>query len=266
MTSMLPHKIGSYQVIRRIGIPDSATLYEVKNRKGDKRAIKVMAWDQAQAERDLLRPLNSPHVVKIHSVGHFGEKGYFAMEFLEGETLAHIMSAERTINPLTVVNQMFGISKALLPLWQEGNFHGDLNPYNIMRVTRERWVAFDFNCGAGYKAGIFNNGSFFGLLPFAPLERLHFFPPDQRLDFYSIGAVIYYLVTGKFIVNDLDTGALVRRLQQLSEEKVFRDASIPTPLQDFLILACNKDLAVRPADPSVFLHKLDAVRQSLAAG
>lgn len=209
------------------------------------------------------------------------EVGYFAMEFMEGRTLADVIEGrglldltrlERRmagihegLNPIQVVNHMFGIAQALLPLWHNGRLHGDIKPDNIMEVTEQLWKIFDFQIGALYAAGIIPARRLDGSPPYLPREAFlgHF--PDHRRDFYAMGITIYTLVMGRsfnkhFKGQKIDAAAF----DNIDYAQIFSNSMIPEPLREFLLKNCTKDIKDRISDPQEFMRDFEEVRRELA--
>jgi len=285
-TIVVPGRFGSYTVTKRLATTFMSVVYKAQNNQGREVAIKLGPRNEIKAEYDLMGQVSSPHIVKPVSTGcysgpqcvdmpasFYGKPlGYLAMEFLEGITLDKYLRRPNLCHfiPEEVVDQIFKISEGLLPLWDNGNIHGDIKAYNVMDLPRGL-VLFDFNIGAIYSIGAQNGyGSVvLGSLGYlAPERHLHGAVPLLSWDFFGIGALIYLLACGKSYLSARDP---LKSKEQMILKSRDHDAEynfkfLSEPWRSFMMKICHHDPNRRVADPRRFLCELEELRRKASDG
>src|SRR6476660_5900413 len=210
------------QVLRRriavkvIEVPSVAT-------SRDTQAIRERFLREARAAAALRHP-------NVAAVYHFGASPddshcYYAMELVEGETLEARVRREGPLNPKLVLEIAMQITRALMAAVAHGLIHRDLKPGNIMLTRSDAGTAelevkvIDFGLAkaiadAGGEMDL-THGGFVGTPNFASPEQFESGPVDVRSDIYSLGATLWFALTGK---TPLAGGNIeeVRRAQKLA--------------------------------------------------
>ncbi len=177
---------------------------------------------------------------------------FFAMEFVEGETLEESLRRRGPLRPFAAVEIGLQVARALLAAEKSGLVHRDLKPANIMILTDpsdgpknagETWVkVIDFGLAQAATADEASAGAtgsrFLGTPEFASPEQLEGGRLDLRSDIYSLGCTLWYALTGKVPFRPEDRAERVPPVDQLIERKV------PPPL----IRLLEKMLATEPSD------------------
>ena len=208
--------LGAYRVLEKIGAGGMGEVYKAYDARLDRAvAIKILA--PAMATPDRLRrfeqearsvsALNHPNILTIHDVGREGDIAYFAMEWVDGQTLREIMAAGRV--PVRRVLQLsHQIAEGLAKAHAAGIVHRDLKPENVM-VTADGLVkVVDFGLakiaeGAGAAVGDTMTrtvgstpGMIMGTIGYMSPEQASGRPIDYRSDQFALGLLIYELATG----------------------------------------------------------------------
>ena len=159
----------------------------------DERIIELFHREAAATAR-----LHHPNIVTIFEQGMHEGLPYFAMELIEGESLADIVKQE-LLNPLQGVDYLIQAASGLFAAWEMGHVHRDIKPENLLLNGKGLLKVTDFGCVTDLGCRPSEASSCF------VLGTPHFMAPEQaqgkgvdcRSDIYSLGASFYYLFTGK---------------------------------------------------------------------
>ncbi|HEY2713343.1 MAG TPA: protein kinase [Chthoniobacterales bacterium] len=207
--------------------------------------------------------LHHPHVATIYQFGIEEESGrcFFAMEFIDGETLEQRVQHHGPLPVAAVLEIARQIAAALIAAEQHRLVHRDLKPANIMLATEEKSdrhlvKIIDFGLakalGESADARTLTNGAFVGTPAFASPEQLRRVPVDVRSDIYSLGATLWYLLTGHMPFGDEATAG--PPLAQL------KAARVPSTFVSLLVSMLALEPAARPR-PAEIVAQLAAPPQ-----
>jgi serine/threonine protein kinase len=253
--------VGGYVVLDRVGKGQSAGVYKARHLSGQLVALKVLpasrAADPAVLERfvregKLLTRLDHPHVVKAFEAGHDRKVAFLAMELLDGETLADLLARRPRLGHLH----------------ERSVVHRDLSPANLMVVpgggptTLESTLkildigvgreAIDAPTTEGVDAAATVAGAIVGTPDYlAPEQARDARSADVRADIYSLGCVLFHLLTGQ---PPLSGPTVLATVVRHATEPAPRLASLgikaPPGLQEALDGLTAKSPADRPATPA----------------
>jgi eukaryotic-like serine/threonine-protein kinase len=213
--------------------------------------------------------LRHPNVATVHQFGIDEASGhsFYAMELVEGETLEERV---RRIGPLDVGTAVVfarQVTSALAAAEKRGLVHRDLKPGNIMVCTEngeEKFVAkvIDFGLAKALtttpEARTLTHGGFIGTPAFASPEQLNAQPLDIRSDIYSLGATLWYLLTGHMPLGDA-AGTAAPPVEQL------KAAHVPPRLISLLLSMLALEPAARPS-VSELEKELKKIQERLETG
>lgn len=205
---MIPDRIGPYSIERKIGAGGMGTVY-VGKRDGDGlvAAIKVLPASLAREEGfvarfgreiEALKKLKNPHVVELYESGVHEETYYYSMEYVEGETLTKILMREGRLKWEQVVDYGVQICKALKAAHDAGIVHRDLKPSNLMVNQEGQIKLMDFGVAYFFAATkLTATRASIGTAEFMSPEQASGSRVTKQSDLYSLGAVLYAMVTGR---------------------------------------------------------------------
>lgn len=274
---MLPQTIGVYRVVQRLGEGGMGIVYAAEQRSPSRTvALKVIRGGQFvddlqvrmfQREAETLARLKHPDIAAIYEAGRTDDgQHYFAMELVEGSTLAELVSRRpRELDAAELrfrLRLMHRIVEAVHYAHQRGVIHRDLKPSNIIVTTASdetragipgikildfglaRITDSDIGATVATEVGVIK-----GTLPYMSPEqaRGESAEIDVRTDVYALGVMLYELLTG---VRPYDTGSgLIDALRAICEEppRPLRQAwRSPIRLDADLATIVNKALSKRP--------------------
>ena len=210
MNEPVPAKIGKYPVIRLIGLGATSRVYLAEDRfSGKQVAIKLVQRDPAASdevrrqiqsaflnEAALAGKLQHPHIVEIHDAVNDGDLSYIVMEYVGGGTLERHCSFDALLPVDRVVDLAFMASLALSYAQRQGVIHCDIKPANLLLTSEAQLKISDFGAAQyadashTYRTGV---GSPLYMSP----EQVADKRLNHQTDIYSLGAVMYQLLTGK---------------------------------------------------------------------
>ncbi|MBT4865937.1 MAG: serine/threonine protein kinase [Planctomycetaceae bacterium] len=205
---MQPTRIGPYSIDRKIGAGGMGTVYLAHHvESGQQAAVKVLSSSLAgesglvarfSREIDALTELSNPHVIEIYESGVDEQTYYFAMEYVDGETIADRLKREKRIEWETVIELSVQICTALKAAHDAGIIHRDLKPSNLLVTGDDQIKLADFGIAqifAGQKLTM--TGGILGTAEFMSPEQAQGQRATKKSDLYSLGAVMYAMLTGR---------------------------------------------------------------------
>ena len=247
-----------YEIIKKIGNGGMATVYKATDKvlKRDV-AVKILR-DEFTTDEEFIKRfdveaqsaarLTHPNIVSIYDVGVEDNLHYIVMELIKGKTLKEIILEERGPLPWKwSVNVAIQIASALETAHRNNIIHRDIKPHNI--IITEDGIAKVTDFGIA-KAVSNSTITAFG----TTIGSVHYFSPeharggftDAKSDLYSLGVVLYEMVTGK-VPFDADTPVSValKHMQEKPEEPVEVNPNVPIAVNNIIMKALQKDTNLR---------------------
>jgi serine/threonine protein kinase len=199
--------IPDLDVLSLIGHGGMGIVYRARQRSLDREvALKLLAperaADPAFAERFLreaqaLAKLNHPHIVAVHACGRAAGTVYLVMEFVDGETLRDRLKVGR-MNPTAMLQLVPKLCDALQYAHDHGIVHRDIKPENVLLGRDGRVKVADFGLAKlDGPDSLTDSGDRFGTARYmAPEQWTETATVDHRADIYSLGVMIYEMLTG----------------------------------------------------------------------
>ena len=260
-----------YEVLEQIGVGGMATVYKAKcNVLNRYVAIKVLR-EEFTTDEEFIKRFNSeaqsasslthPNIVSIYDVGHEDNLYYIVMELIKGKTLKEIIDQDGVLPWKWSVNIAIQIASALEAAHRNNIIHRDIKPHNI--IITEEGIAKVTDFGIA-KAVSNSTITAFG----TTIGSVHYFSPehakggytDAKSDLYSLGVVIYEMVTGR-VPFDADTPVSIalKHMQEKPVEPIKLNPSIPYALNKLIMKALQKEANLRYASATEMLKDLSMV-------
>jgi CheY-like chemotaxis protein len=199
---------GRRRVLAKLYAGELSSVYLAEAEDGGERiAFKVLrqvpdaggthVFDRFLQEYEVIARVRHPNVVRIFDLGVADDHAYIAMEFLGAGSLAERLNA--ALAPPTALNYATQIGSALAAIHEAGILHRDLKPANIMFRDDGSLALIDFGLAKQVRlhAAITGTGQIFGTPYYMSPEQGHAEPTDQRSDIYSLGCILYEMLTGE---------------------------------------------------------------------
>jgi eukaryotic-like serine/threonine-protein kinase len=247
---------GRYRIIDRVGSGGMADVYCAEDTQlGRKVALKLLyrrfAEDSEFVERfrreaSSAAGLQHPNVVQVFDRGEWDGTYYIAMEFLEGRNLKQVVRDHGALEPAAAVDIVLQILKAARFAHRRGIVHRDIKPHNVIVDDEGRAKVTDFGIARAGASDMTETGSIMGTAQYLSPEQAQGRPVDARSDLYSIGIVLYELLTGA-LPFDAESPVTIA-LKQVSEDPVppaQLNPRVPPALDAVVMRALRKDPAER---------------------
>lgn len=200
-----------YELGRRIGRGGMAEVFVARDRLLDRPvAVKVLFPEHAKdplfverfrREAMSAAGLNHPNIVGVYDWGQVNNTYYIAMEYVQGRTLAEILQANVRLSVLQACDIAVEVASALASAHQHGVVHRDIKPANILVGSTGQVKVADFGIaravGAAVEQNLTQTGAVMGTATYFSPEQAQGSQPDPRSDLYSLGVVMYEMISGE---------------------------------------------------------------------
>lgn len=266
-----------YEIIELIGSGGMANVYKALcHRLNRYDAVKIMRDETAantelrrrfRAESQAVAMLSHPNIVSVYDVSHSDDVEYIVMELIDGITLKQYLQKKSVLDPSEVLDFTIQTAKALEHAHSKGIIHRDIKPQNIMLLKDGMIKVADFGIASLENTIEENNGETVGSVHYIAPEQARGEAPDARSDIYSLGIVMYEMLTGKLpYVGNSDVEVAVKHMN--TDPVTPRDIvpSIPEELERICLKAMNSNIDERYQSASEMLADLEEYKsRSLAA-
>ena len=260
-----------YEIIEKVGNGGMATVYKARDTILNRYvAVKVLR-DEFTTDEEFIKRFNTEaqsaarlahaNIVSVYDVGQEYNIYYIVMELIQGKTLKQIIAEEGALPWKWTVNIASQICSALDMAHRNGIVHRDIKPHNIIITEDGAAKVTDFGIA---KAVSNSTITAFG----TTLGSVHYFSPeharggytDAKSDIYSLGVVMYEMVTGR-VPFDADTPVSVA-LKHMQEEPIppiELNERVPMALNEIILKAMKKDTGLRYSSAAEMLKDLNRV-------
>jgi tetratricopeptide (TPR) repeat protein len=261
-------------VLRKLGAGGMGEVYLAEDeRLGRRVALKCPSddWLQSPDARERLHRearaaarLNDPRIASVYDVLDVGGRPYIVLEHVEGETLSQVLAR----GPLPVERAIavgIEIAEALQTAHAAGVIHRDLKPGNVMLTSDGRVKILDFGLAKTIDApggAVTATGQVIGTPGYIAPELLLGRPADPRTDVYSVGALLYELLTGRVAVHDHASHGLAALLEPVPDIRSV-SPSIPSAVGDVVMRALAKEPQQRIQSAEELAHALVHARAAI---
>lgn len=262
---------GRYELIEKIGDGGMAVVYKAKDKLLNRYiAIKILRpeftkdaafVENFKRESQAAAALSHPNIVGVYDVGREGNINYIVMELINGRSLSDIIAEEAPMDYRRVINITRQVASALSVAHSNKIIHRDVKPQNIMITEDGTAKLADFGIAKAVNDATLSTGS-------KIIGSVHYFSPeqargnyvDERSDIYSLGIVMYEMLTGKvpFDGDNPVTVALKHINEEIKPPSELVDG-IPPQLERAVLKCANKFQTNRYASASELIEDLDNI-------
>jgi beta-lactam-binding protein with PASTA domain/tRNA A-37 threonylcarbamoyl transferase component Bud32 len=264
---------GRYRIVRKLGTGGMANVYLAEDEVlGRRVAIKILndrhAGDDQFVERFRREAKNAaslshPNIVSIYDRGEAEGTYYIAMEYLDGRSLKELIVARGPAPVNVAIDYARQILAAIRFAHRHGIVHRDIKPHNVLVDAEGRLKVTDFGIARAGTSQMTEAGSIIGTAQYLSPEQAKGAPVDQTSDLYSVGVVLYELLTGVVpFSGDTPVEIAMKHLSSTPEPPSAKRAEIPRELDMVVLRALAKD----PADRYQSAEEMDADLARVARG
>jgi len=267
-------RIGKYEVECVVGEGSMGVVYRATDPQINRRvAIKVMsdavAQDTALRDRFLREAqtagsLQHPNVVTIYDFGEVDDHLFIAMEYVEGNDLADLLSKNVAIPIIEALDLIVGLLNGLAYAHKRGIIHRDIKPANVRVDTEGKARLMDFGVAHLASSDMTSTGMLLGTPAYMAPEQITGGSVTAETDIFSVGAVLYELLAGRRpFVGDTLQSLMYSILNRAPESLEAIVPKLPAGLHDVVMRSLQKEPSHRYHSAMAMANDLSAIRDSL---
>src|SRR2546423_5025535 len=264
---------GGYRIVRKLGTGGMADVYLAEDQElGRRVAIKILndrhAADDSFIERFRREAKNAaglshPNIVSIYDRGTAEDTYYIAMEYLDGRSLKELIVGRGPAPIKIAVEYARQILAAVGFAHRNGIVHRDIKPHNVLVGPEGRLKVTDFGIARSGASQMTEVGSIIGTAQYLSPEQARGAPVDQTSDLYSVGVVLYEMLTGQVpFTGDTPLEIAMKHLSTVPEPPSAKRSEIPRDLDLVVMRALAKD----PAERYHSAEEMDADLRRISRG
>jgi serine/threonine-protein kinase len=263
---------GRYEILELIGTGGMAHVYKARcHRLNRLVAIKILKDEYSQdeefrnrfhGESQSVAMFSHPNIVSVYDVSSSPSADYIVMELIDGITLKHYMEKKETLNWKETLHFAIQIAKALEHAHSRGIVHRDIKPHNVMVLKNGSVKVTDF--------GIAQVMAKSNTLTKEALGSVHYISPEQakggrvdnRSDLYSLGVVMYEMITGRVPYDgESPVSIAIQHISGGAVKPSLLNPNIPTGLEQIIRKSMALSPAKRYATATAMLYDMDEFRK-----
>lgn len=273
---MIGQTISHYKIIDKLGEGGMGIVYKARDTRLDRTvALKFLPKHLTSSVKDKQRfireakaaaALNHPNICTIHNVDEHNGIPFIVMEIVEGKNLREVLKTER-VGHQAIIEYAIQIASALQEAHSRGIIHRDIKCDNLMVTPGGRIKVMDFGL-AKLKGSVqvTKSGNTVGTISYMSPEQVRGEEVDERSDIWSVGIVLYELLTGKLPFKaDYDHAVMYSILNSDPKPVSGLIDSIPPELEEIVNRCIAKDPTGRFQSAADLLKELQAVREIVSS-
>ena len=266
---------GRYRIVRKLGSGGMANVYLAEDQElGRRVAIKILNDRHANDEQFVERfrreaknaaSLSHPNIVSIYDRGEAEGTYYIAMEYLAGRSLKELILSRGPAPVSVAVDYARQILSALRFAHRNGIVHRDIKPHNCLVDAEGHVKVTDFGIARAGASQMTEEGSIIGTAQYLSPEQARGTQVDQRSDLYSLGIVLYEMLTGNVpFTGDSPVEIAMKHLSATPQPLTTKRPDIPKSLESVVLRALAKDPAARYQSADEMDADLERVARGLS--
>jgi len=259
---------GRYELLEKIGGGGMALVYKAKCKLLNRFVAVKLLRPEFTADEEFVKrfrveaqaaaSLSHPNIVSIYDVGKEDDMHYIVMEYVNGITLKDYVVQNGALDWKEAVNIVIQICSAIEHAHKNHIVHRDIKPHNILLTKDGVAKVTDFGIARAVTSSTITVvGSTIGSVHYFSPEQARGGFSDEKSDLYSLGIVLYELVTGKLPFNgESPVAVALKHIQEIAEEPLSIKEDLPQGVNDIIMLAIEKDQKNRYQSATEMLEHL----------
>ena len=265
---------GRYEILELVGIGGMANVYKARDcLEGTIVAVKILREEFAGSEEFLRRfkneskaiaVLSHPNIVRVLDVNFTSKVNYIVMEYIDGITLKEYIDQEKVLSWKEAVYFTVQILRGLQHAHDKGIVHRDIKPQNIMLLADGTIKIMDFGIARFARSEIKTlTDKAIGSVHYISPEQAQGGATDQRADIYSVGVMLFEMLTGQLPFEaDTAVSVAIKQIQSTPRTPRSINPSIPEGLEDITMRAMQKDASKRYQSAAAMLRDIDEFKRN----
>jgi beta-lactam-binding protein with PASTA domain len=264
---------GRYRVQSRLGSGGMAEVWSAADSQlGRRVALKLLASrfaadaafrERFRREASAAAAMQHPNIVSIYDRGEWDGTSYIAMELVDGRTLKQLIQERGPLGPGPATDLAIEILKALRYAHKRGIVHRDIKPQNVLIDAEGAVKVADFGIAHAGASDMTETGAIVGTVQYISPEQAQGRPVSPRSDLYSVGVVLYELLTGQVPFDgEAPVSIALKQVSQPPVPPAQLEPGIPPALEHVVMRALEKDPARRFGDADEFIAALERARRT----
>ncbi len=245
-------EISRFKIIREISKGGQGTVYLAEDPQLERKvAIKLLRVTSPQQKENLLREaritskFQHPNIVTLYDAGEHEGIPYLVYAFIEGETLAQLLKRSGTLSLAQAARLLAGVLDGLAYAHKQGVMHLDLKPANVMVATNGQPMLLDFGIARLVENPSDATTGINGTPQYMAPERISSQGAEFRSDIFSVGIILYELLTGK---RAIDGSSVFQILHRAVHEKLISPSTLNSRIDERLEVIILKAVSKKPED------------------
>jgi eukaryotic-like serine/threonine-protein kinase len=262
---------GRYRILGKIGGGGMANVYLAEDTTlGRRVAVKLLHRrfvedakfvERFRREAKAAAGLNHPNIVGVYDWGQVGSENYIVMEYVEGDTLKELIRRRGRLPGGEAVAIALELLAAVGAAHGNAVIHRDVKSQNILMDRAGRVKVTDFGIAQAGDPGMTEAGSILGTAQYLAPEQARGEPVDERSDLYSVGVVLYEMLTGRVpFKGDSAVTVALKHVNELPPEPAELVPGLPYSLNQIVLKALAKDPNRRYGSAAEFAADLRAAQ------
>lgn len=270
-------QLGRYEIVSELGQGAMGVVYKARDPLIDREvAIKTINLSLALDEREEYEArfyqeakaagrLSHPNIVTIYDVGRTGDIAYIAMEYLHGRELRDVLNENSKLPVSQVLDVVIQVAQGLAYAHEHEIVHRDVKPSNVMIVRDGHVKITDFGIARMASAAVrTQTGMVLGSPKYMSPEQVLGKLTDQRSDIFSLGVMLYEMLTGQVPFMGENVNAIMyQTLNAIPAPPSNANPAVPEMLNYIVAKALAKDLDARYQNATELVNDLRACREAL---
>lgn len=244
---------GRYQIIRTIGEGGMANVYLAYDTILEREvAVKVLRGDLANDEKFVKRfqreakaasSLNHPNIVEMYDVGEDDGNYFIVMEYVNGKTLKNLIKKRGALSLSETIDIMLQLTSGIACAHDSYIIHRDIKPQNVMILEDGRVKITDFGIAVALNSTeLTQTNSVMGSVHYLPPEQANGSGATVKSDIYSLGILMYELLTGKLpFKGDNAVEIAIKQMKDRLPSIIAQNPNVPQCVENVVLRACAKN-------------------------